>query len=502
MLRKLAYSAVVFVIFLLTAELASRLFESRITESARSSIEPGWQTRFFGSLFDWNEPDPDLLWRFKPNLDNPLIKTNSQHLIGNEITVSKPPGYKRILLLGDSSPVGLGLQSYQQTFGELLVRFLNAQVGRNTEVQLINAAVTGYTSEQIDQYLQLRGWQYQPDLVIVYCGNNDASISGPMTDRELIEAQQFRSVRSLLGHLALYRVLRAAMAERRPAREPSPSSLTVRVPAERYGANLSDIAEQCREHNCPLIILKPPVPYLWPAGLQFKVFTSVRGSAGETILPDAITDILGRDLKYCLSRRIFDTLYGSGDVFTRNVYSSAYHDNLSPQEAVAFYSRMIQQGETEPITYNNLGVSYWQAGDFTRADEHLEQARSLYAQSLQPETPPALLAAGSPFLYNLGINLLSIQEDWPAILADSASTAWQYLDSALQADYFSLRIKRTYYDRIDNLKGEKGITVIDLPRVFRQNEAERLFIDHCHPTAEGHMLIAHVLYDSLAARHF
>ncbi|MGD8922317.1 MAG: GDSL-type esterase/lipase family protein [Candidatus Zixiibacteriota bacterium] len=502
MLRKLAYSAAVFVIFLITAELASRLIESRITEAARASIEPGWQTRFFGSLFDWNEPDPELLWRFKANLANPLIRTNSQHLIGNEVTVSKPPGYKRILLLGDSSPVGLGLQSYRQTFGELLVRLLNAQIGRDTEVQLINAAVTGYTSEQIDQYLKLRGWQYQPDLVIVYCGNNDASISGPVTDRELIEAQELQSVRSLFGHLALYRVMRAVMAEKRPAEQPSPASLVVRVPADRYGANLSDIAGQCREHDCPLIILKPPVPYLWPAGLQFKVFTNVKGSEGETILPDAIADILGRDLKYCLSRNIFDTLYGSGDVFTRNVYSSAYHDNLPPEEAIAFYNRMIQQGETEPLTYNNLGVSYWEDGDFIRANEYLEQARSLYAESLPSEPPPALLAAGSPFLYNIGINRLSSEQDWSAILSDSTSDAWQYLDSALQADYFSLRIKETYYDEIDNLKGDRGVTVIDLPRVFRQNESERLFIDHCHPTAEGHLLIARILYDSLAARKF
>jgi lysophospholipase L1-like esterase len=60
----------------------------------------------------------------------------------------------------------------------------------------------------------------------------------------------------------------------------------------------------------------------------------------------------------------------------------------------------------------------------------------------------------------------------------------------LQADYFSLRIKREYLDKLDDMAMGENIYLIALGDVFAQNGGERLFIDHCHPTERGHGLIA------------
>lgn len=491
MRRDLLFPVFITFLFLVLLEITALLLEARVVRTAdETAHRPGWQTEFFAQFFDWDEPDPDLLWRFKARLDNPLIKTNSDHLIGDEIPREKDPRTYRLLLLGDSSPVGLGLQSHSLAFGELLESLLEREYADRKRFELINAAVSGYTSEQIARFLELRGWDFKPDLVILYCGNNDASISGSYSDRQLLGQQKLRKVRRLFSHLALYRVLRALLVQDRWSGTRPAETLQVRVPASRFGTNLTRIADQCRQHGCPLIVLKPPVPYLWPAGLQFKLFTQVSGEDGRLIIPDAMQRILGRPIKYCLSPERFTALYGRGDIFTRSVYRSAYSDSLPPQEAIAYYANLIATDSGNPVLFNNLGVLLWEDRRYWEADYYLKTARNLYLRHYRDSLNPTVESAGAPFLYNIGINLLSLENYGPNLLHDTARAAFQYLDSALQADYFSLRVKRTYWEKIDRLKGEKNLIVIDLPATFQAEGGEKLFIDHCHPTAEGHRLIA------------
>ena len=72
------YAAVTTVVLLGLIEGGARLLTSQLDSHAMPAGGIGWQAVFFRSLFTWNEPDPDLLWRFRPNLHNPLIRTNFQ----------------------------------------------------------------------------------------------------------------------------------------------------------------------------------------------------------------------------------------------------------------------------------------------------------------------------------------------------------------------------------------------------------------------------------------
>ncbi|MGH8003884.1 MAG: SGNH/GDSL hydrolase family protein, partial [Limisphaerales bacterium] len=283
--RKLFFSLFLFAFSIAFLELISRGVESKVSLAPEQVISrPGWQFDFFRSLFRWHEPDPDLLWRFKAGLNNPLIRTNASHILGPDIPKKKSSRSYRILLLGDSSPVGLGLCVRWEAFGETVRDLLEMKYGKKRDFELINAAVSGYTSEQIGRFLQLRGWRYKPDIVILYCGNNDASISGAYTDQELLEAQRFLSARRMLSRLALYRVLSGMLKPGRAFNDEAAESLKIRVSAEAFGQNLIEIALQCQKHGCPLIALKPPVPYFWPAGLQFKVFTHLGSKTGELLM--------------------------------------------------------------------------------------------------------------------------------------------------------------------------------------------------------------------------
>lgn len=496
MFRKIVLSIIVFGVFLGLFEFSARLFEGYMKKHEKEVFEnSGWQNEFFSSLFDWHEPDPDLLWRFKANLDNPLIRTNSEHLLAEEIDLQKKNNIFRILLLGDSSPVGLGLESYRQAFGELLKSYLALNLS-DRGVELINAAVSGYTSEQIVRFMELKGCRYNPDLVIVYCGNNDASVSGPVSDRELLQAQKMNFLRRYLSRLAGYRVMRSLLADNLFKPSVNADLLKVRVEPEQFGENLKHLVQLSHRLNCPLVIIKPPVPYLWPAGLQFKIFSHVTGRESRLILPERMRTILGRPIKYCLDENLFRHLYGKGDKFTRAVYASAYTDSLSPSAAIAHYTALLARDSNDAVLYNNLGVSYWAGDDFARADSNLVRARFVYCREhIDAANDAGQKAAGSPFLYNIGINLLTRDLRQPRPYDSSEDKAFIYLDSALQADYFSLRIKKSYWREMDKLRDIDNVFVLDLPQIFQKNGGERLFIDHCHPTAEGHRLIARSLYD-------
>lgn len=490
--KRALFAFITFLIFLMVLELVSRLIEQSIESSRTEEIaSPGWQAKFFGGIFDWHEPDPDLLWKFKPNLNNPLIKTNSHSLIGDEVSFKKNPNAFRILLLGDSSPVGLGLESYKQTFGELLRFQLELLVPDTVEVELINASVSGYSSEQLRWYLKNSGWKYKPDVILLYCGNNDASVSGKNSDQQLLESQRFKLLRRLLHKSALYRVLTSVLVPRETADN---GELVLRVSPDRFSENLKAIVGECQRRNRPIFLLKPPVPYYWPPCLQFKPFAHLSDEAGEVILPESMRQVFGASLKFCISAEMFERLYGPGDKFARAVYNSAFEDSLSPKEAIDHYYNLAKSKPDDPFTQNNLGVSLWETGNYEKAETVLLTARRKFVKKFGDSLSLVSESAGSPIMFNIGINLLSWGKDEPMAQA--------YLDSALQSDYFSLRIKSDYWDVMDRFKEWTGVNVIDLMKLFQDNCAETLFIDHCHPTARGHALIAEEIVRQLMDNRF
>lgn len=486
--RRALFSFAAFIILLGLLELITRLLIHPPADPAHHLADSGWQSHFFASLFDWHEPDPELLWRFRPNLDNALIKTNSRGLIADETPYDKPPHTLRILILGDSSPVGLGLQSRTAAFPDILKRRLRTAASEGLRIELINAAVSGYSSEQITRFYSREGFRYQPDVVIVYCGNNDASVSGSLSDRELLDRQHAVTLRRTLNRSDLYRTLAALLApyQRQQESASPPAPLVPRVSPSRFAENLQHLAQQCQSDSARLIVLVPPVPLVWPAGLQFRPLCHLTGESGELIFPATIREVIGRDLHYCISPADVAEYYSRLDKWTASVFASAPADSQPPEAAVSYWHAEAIDDPT-PRNLNNLGVALWRLDLGPAADSAF--AAALDALDYQSSGAPlSRQAAAAPFLYNRGMNRLAAPE---ATTPDAVSAA-SLLDSALQFDWFSLRIKRPYSAAIRSLSRQPGVTVIDLPHLFAlQNK--HLFIDHCHPTPQGHRLIADTL---------
>lgn len=97
--------------------------------------------------------------------------------LGHRYLLPKPANVFRVIVLGGSTVEGLGVNSPLESLPSKLLLLLEQTFARSSkEVEVINAGVSGYSSDQ--EYLLLIAdlLRYEPDLVIAYDGWNDAQL--------------------------------------------------------------------------------------------------------------------------------------------------------------------------------------------------------------------------------------------------------------------------------------------------------------------------------------
>ena len=132
------------------------------------------------------EFDPVLGFRLKPDVEgiyrglsvlhpNPEIHTkvqiNSLGLRGPEVSIGKPPGVRRLLILGDSFVEAFEVP-YEQTFYARLEKM--AQAAGHFPLQVLSMGVMGYGTAQELLWLRQNGNLIKPDVVllILFLGND------------------------------------------------------------------------------------------------------------------------------------------------------------------------------------------------------------------------------------------------------------------------------------------------------------------------------------------
>ncbi len=108
------------------------------------------------------------------------LETNRLGLRGQDFPERKPPGERRLLVLGDSVAFGWGVSE-----SEIFCRLLEKRwSGTETPWRVINSGVVAYNTVQEHAYLVERGFALDPDAVLlVYCGN-DADIASDLILKE------------------------------------------------------------------------------------------------------------------------------------------------------------------------------------------------------------------------------------------------------------------------------------------------------------------------------
>jgi lysophospholipase L1-like esterase len=99
-------------------------------------------------------------------------RVNQLGLRGPETTTEKPPGVRRVAVLGDSIAFGYWV-SDEQGFARQLERLLNQAPGAEGRVEVLNFGVPGYNLEQEIEALRARALAFSPDLVVVLFCLND-----------------------------------------------------------------------------------------------------------------------------------------------------------------------------------------------------------------------------------------------------------------------------------------------------------------------------------------
>jgi hypothetical protein len=174
-------------------------------------------------------PDRDLFWSLQPSLrrvlSGAIVSTNALGLRGEPVGPKQEDEY-RILSLGESSTFGIGVGDAQTYSSRLGVHLNEALPERH--VTVANAGVPAWSSFQSLKYLELRGLELEPDLVLFYHELNDYlpsslrdssnnEIGALQTDRELYDSRLQRTRRAFFERSALFRFLSYQIARLRIA---------------------------------------------------------------------------------------------------------------------------------------------------------------------------------------------------------------------------------------------------------------------------------------------
>ena len=151
-----AANIVVFAFLFLSLETGYRVYRDGLHEFV-VSLTSGHNAAYSNlGTGNWVIYDPELGYRLNPA--RPTI--NSRSIRGPDITVPKPSGVFRVVVLGDSIPAA------QPGF----VDELSDQLKRRGVIEVINASTPGYTSYQELMFFKRYLVDTDPDLVIwAYC---------------------------------------------------------------------------------------------------------------------------------------------------------------------------------------------------------------------------------------------------------------------------------------------------------------------------------------------
>jgi len=429
--------------------------------------------------------DPFLAWKNRPNLtQEPYLTTSHGIYSPREIPYERDGRRYRLLILGDSSTAGLGIGRQSDTWPQVLQRLLGE------EVEVVNAAVIGYSTEQARAALLREYYKYKPDGVLLYLGNNDG-FGSSVPDRRLLDVTQAgksllaRAENWLVDHWGTYVFLKAAAKYVNQvafdADLGNEALKLPRVPLSEFRENMDAMVRWAEGTGADIYLLIPPVPLEYPPRILEYDFRRAyepqfgkkngcleQGKAAGDLLPALLnTDITApRYPKYDLPIG----RYASQVV-------RCFDGHLEEQRGRL--SRLVESGTKNPDVYNNFGYVLARTGDAQAALKAF-----LKATELAPKVPH--------FHYNAGLTYRALGDEKRAVAQ---------LQAAIDLDFTSARIQSPYVAELRKMAAsDSRIVLIDAGAIFRTCDNELLFADHVHPNENGQALVARIVAGIVKAR--
>ena len=223
----------------------------------------------------------NLFWKFRPNQTiqsnffvEGIYQINSYGLRDLEFSKEKPGGTFRVICLGNSCTFGWRVKS-EETYPKQLEKLLNTDLDYK-KYEVINAAVTGYSSFQGKRFLREQVLKYKPDIITICYGWNDLlpAAFGIEDKNQKMAPQIFLDIQNLLGQTEVYRFICGLILSRFQVKKTGNSAEMIpRVSPGDYANNLLEITLIASKENIPVIFLTTPIASLesfWGTGKVSK----------------------------------------------------------------------------------------------------------------------------------------------------------------------------------------------------------------------------------------
>ena len=252
-------------------------------------------------------PHPTLHWQVRPGLDRfqnnkdpGLLTTNGDGMREVDSPRRKASGEYRILVLGDSSNFGQGVEG-DQMWSSVLEGLLAAELP-DAQIQVLNGACPGWTTYQALVFLDEIGLDYQPDMVIAGF-NNDP---GPdyLGDAQRLTPEPIRTLNGWLWRSEVYLLAREAVlasarrlqpvayqhySARAAGQEPTygklaqgeAAALVPRVPMQDFLANLEALDRLGQERGFEFVWINMPINRSLPDLVERYVNPAYRSAAAR-----------------------------------------------------------------------------------------------------------------------------------------------------------------------------------------------------------------------------
>lgn len=256
-------------------------------------------------------PPSRVLYQYGMFAQPTPIRINAQGFRGKDFSPDKPPGTFRIISMGESSTFGFYARD-EYTYPALLERLL-AQRLRGRTVEVINSGIPDANSDNILAMLHQELLRYQPDLLTLYAGYNDAQY---VLDENFLQALASWVHAHSATYVAMKRalsalggpVLHSRWAKYLPRADRRHVSRQIELHVARYRRNLGQIIDTTRGAGARLIFIKQPVttsrsPHTRTKGLTY--FEELRWIRAQLDREGWVTSY---EALFLVQRALMDTL--------------------------------------------------------------------------------------------------------------------------------------------------------------------------------------------------
>jgi lysophospholipase L1-like esterase len=211
------------------------------------------------TMLTYFRPHPTLYWEVRPNLHgfvnhtggDTILDTNADGMRGVTAPRQKAAGEYRILVLGDSSNFGHGVEGAKM-WSAVLQDLLRQRLP-NAHVGVLNGACPGWTTWEGLRFLEETGLAYQPDAVLAGF-NNDP---GPdyLGDRQRRSPPAVQVVHGVLFHLETYLLAREVVLATLRRFFPAPDA-----PYTARSAGSAPVYGKLAEEDAVRLVPRVPLP--------------------------------------------------------------------------------------------------------------------------------------------------------------------------------------------------------------------------------------------------